>query len=337
MPTPLPSRLRSARAMLRFLVLVLTACSRPPVHPASEGTVPLAGGDALFFRAIGGGPDTVVFLHGGPALSSRYLEEGFGELGRQHTLIFYDQRGRGRSPAAAVADSLRIETDVADLEALRVRFGLSRLTLVAHQYGAAIALKYALREPDRVGRLVLVAPFPHRGNFVFELTRLPRDTAVLARHLRVREARMDTTDPTGYCRQYWGMAFAPIEITDPAVIRRLAPAICDAPPDRLVAREGIQRQIFRAFGTWDWVDSIPRLAPPTLVVVGGGSEPLVIGARAWAGRLPEGRLLVTGRTPLFPWLEAGESVVQGVAAFLGGEWPRAAVVVESPPDRVTSS
>ncbi len=315
---------------------LLGGCGNRHPQPVRAGWLARPGGDSLAYRVVGGGPDTVVFVHGGPAFGARYLEEAFSGLGDQHAVVFYDLRGRGRSPAAATPDSLRLDVDVTDLEALRESLGLSHLSLVGHHWGTGVVLKYALRYPGRVARAAVLAPFPHKGQYMFELIRQPHDTAALAAHLRAREARADTTDPRGYCRQFWGMALSPIEVTDPAVIRRLAPAMCDAAPGALLAREGIQRRLFATFGTWDWSDSIPRLTMPVLVVVGAGSPALLAGARAWAGRLPDGRLLVAGTTPLFPWVEDGPGVVAALREFVAGTWPPAAVPVAAPPDTTTN-
>ncbi len=301
-----------------------------------EGWLTRPGGDSLAYRVVGGGPDTVVFVHGGPAFGARYMADAFEELGDQHTLVFCDLRGRGRSPAVRTPDSLRLDVDVTDLEALREALGLAHLTLVGHHWGTAVVLKYALRYPGRVTRTALLAPFPHKGQYMFELIRQPHDTAALAVHLRAREARADTTDPRAYCLRFWGMALSPIEVTDPAVIDRLGPAICGAPPAALLAREGIQRQLFATFGTWDWSDSIPRLTMPVLVVTGAGSPALLAGARAWTGRLPDGRLLAAGVTPLFPWVEDAPGILAALREFLAGTWPPAAVPVAAPPDTATN-
>src|SRR3954449_9366380 len=56
-------------------------------------------GVQLFERRTGGGPPVVV-LHGGPGAHHDYLLPGFDALATGRELIYYDQRGGGRSPVA---------------------------------------------------------------------------------------------------------------------------------------------------------------------------------------------------------------------------------------------
>lgn len=322
MPTRSPAGRGSLRAILRFLTLVLTACApaAPPL-PVADGFLAVAGGDSLFYRVAGAGPDTVVVLHGGPMLDSRYLEALLRPLGDRHALLFYDQRGRGRSSEPQTPEALTLATDVADLEAVRRHFGLERLIVVAHHWGGAILLKHALASPGHLARALLLAPFPHSGALYSELIRRPSDAAALAAHLHAREAGADTSDPSGYCRRYWGMAFSPIEEANPAVLRALAPAVCAESPARLLAREGRQRRLAASLGTWDWSDSLALVGAPTLVLVGAGDPALIAGARAWADRLRDGRVLLAGDSALFPWVQAPDAVRAAVRAFLDGAWP----------------
>jgi proline iminopeptidase len=115
-------------------------------------------GVTLFERRIGAGPPTVV-LHGGPGAHHDYLLPGFDRLAPGRTLVYYDQRGGGRSPVPRNTP-VGWREQVADLEALRGVWGLSRLAIAGYSWGALLALLFALEHPDRVERLALVSPAP---------------------------------------------------------------------------------------------------------------------------------------------------------------------------------
>ncbi len=113
---------------------------------------------------IGTGPDVLVMIHGGPGMDMGYMVADFAPLAERHRLLFYDQRGGGRSDLLRDDPALfTMERHVADLEALRRHFGLERMTLVAHSFGPAIAASYAMAHPDRVARMVLIGPVPPRA------------------------------------------------------------------------------------------------------------------------------------------------------------------------------
>ena len=72
----------------------------------------------------------------------------FATLGARHVVIFYDQRGAGRSTLPADTTRLSATQQVADLDAVRRHFGLTRVTLVAHSYGPLLAATYAIVHPQ---------------------------------------------------------------------------------------------------------------------------------------------------------------------------------------------
>lgn len=74
---------------------------------AREGYVPGAGGVRLSYRVDGSGPDTVVVLHGGPGLNLEGLRPDLRPLARRHTLLYFDQRGSGRSAVPVKWGALR--------------------------------------------------------------------------------------------------------------------------------------------------------------------------------------------------------------------------------------
>jgi pimeloyl-ACP methyl ester carboxylesterase len=121
-------------------------------------TFPGLDGTRLAYHRSGEG-DPLVCLPGGPMQSSAYLGD-LGGLSAHRALVRLDLRGTGASAVPADPTSYRCDRLVDDVEALRAHLGLDRLDLLAHSAGAALAMWYAARHPDRVGRLVLVNPSP---------------------------------------------------------------------------------------------------------------------------------------------------------------------------------
>ncbi|WP_049579742.1 alpha/beta fold hydrolase [Streptomyces sp. SBT349] len=94
----------------------------------------------------------VVICHGGPGLWDT-LEDLAGLLGGAATHR-WDQRGCGRSDRVG---PWTVARSVADLDAVRRHFGLPRMVVLGHSWGAQLALLYALEHPERVSGLVYVS------------------------------------------------------------------------------------------------------------------------------------------------------------------------------------
>jgi proline iminopeptidase len=156
-----------------------------------EGFAPAAGAE-LYYRETGEGLPLVV-IHGGPDFDHTYLLPDFDALADRFRLIYYDQRGRGRSRGKVDLDQLGIETYVADLEALRRHLGLESIAVLGHSWGAIIAMHYALAHPDRTTHLVLMnsAPASHADLLLLREERLRRHA--------VHEKRLTALMP-GYAR-----------------------------------------------------------------------------------------------------------------------------------------
>src|SRR5919112_3859500 len=115
-------------------------------------------GVGIFERRVGSGPPAVV-LHGGTGAHHDYLLPGFDALARDRQLIYYDQRGGGRSPVSRETP-VGWREHVADLEELRRQWRLEQLTLVGYSWGGLLALLYSIEHPDRVSGVALISPAP---------------------------------------------------------------------------------------------------------------------------------------------------------------------------------
>lgn len=127
-----------------------------------EGRIPL-GMASIYFREIGRGQPIIV-LHGGPDFDHGYLLPDLDRLANTFRLIYYDQRGRGRSADQVRPEDVSLATDVADLDKVRQHFQLASSAVLGHSWGTVLALEYALRYPTRVSHLILMNPGPASAN-----------------------------------------------------------------------------------------------------------------------------------------------------------------------------
>jgi proline iminopeptidase len=131
-----------------------TAATGGPI----ETRVPV-GATSLYAREIGRGQPIIV-LHGGPDFDHGYLLPDLDRLQDAARLIYYDQRGRGKSAQNVRVDDVTLASDVEDLDKIRQHFRLDAPALLGHSWGAVLALEYALRHPTRVSHLILMNPAP---------------------------------------------------------------------------------------------------------------------------------------------------------------------------------
>lgn len=102
-----------------------------------------------------GARETMLFLHGNPAWSflwRRFLRAG---IAAGHRVVAPDLAGFGLSDKPRDAAYHTLDRHVANLEAIAETFELRDLTLVLHDWGGPIGLGFAVRQPQRVKRLVL--------------------------------------------------------------------------------------------------------------------------------------------------------------------------------------
>jgi pimeloyl-ACP methyl ester carboxylesterase len=96
------------------------------------------------------------------------------ELSRDHTFIRYDERGCGLSDWDV--PELSFEAWVRDLETVVNAVGVERFPLLGISQGAAIAIAYTVRHPERVSHLVLYGGYA-RGVLKRKLTHQQREEA----------------------------------------------------------------------------------------------------------------------------------------------------------------
>jgi proline iminopeptidase len=104
----------------------------------------------------------IIAVNGGPGLSHAYMMQNdlWARIGKNRFVVLYDQRGTGGSKrlqngASQSAISQTMDSQVADLDAVRQALGLTKFALLGDSYGGLVAMAYAAAHPEHVAKLML--------------------------------------------------------------------------------------------------------------------------------------------------------------------------------------
>jgi pimeloyl-ACP methyl ester carboxylesterase len=274
-------------------------------------------GVALHYRIVGAGPETVVIPVG------LYLEEALRPLaapGRR--IVFYDPRHRGRSGRGDLA-AVGLDRQVRDLEALRDSLGIDRMALVGWSGPGMEMAVYAIRHPDRVTRLVQVAPVPPAAAIMGEAGGDRRGERTNRDSLEALDRRYDAGEfagtPADYCRTRQRLTL-PASFADTSLMARV-PDVCQWENEWPIHLWPYFSSLLGSFGEYDWRPELAALPVPRLVIHGREDGIPLAGARAWVAGFPNARLIELSPAGHFPFLEQPDAFFAAVKRFLEGDWP----------------
>lgn len=315
---------RRVRALIVALVLgvLLTVAPFLIRAPSKERAVmpdDLADEDSRFIAVDGLRVHTKIAGHGDPALlllhgfvaSTFSWREVMARLAELGTVVAFDRPGFGLTSRPlrgewAGANPYTREAHADLTVALMDRMGIGRAVLVGHSAGGTVAALVALRQPERVAALVLVAPaIYHEGSAPAAarlLLRTPQMRRLLPSIVRLaarsagRIIRWIVDDPAfvtaeavkGYIRplgvEHWDTALWEVVVAS--------------------RRVGVARRV-------------GKITVPTLVITGDHDRVVPTpGSLRLARELPNARLVLMPQTGHLPQEERPEAFVAAVREFL---------------------
>jgi proline iminopeptidase len=322
------------RCLLAGLLLIFFL--RPPdlCHALAEGEGYLTAADGvrLFYRIVGSGPETLVVVHGGPGNSMASLLPDLEPLAQGRTVIYYDQRGNGRSDLLQEAGQLTIAKHVQDLEAVRRHFHLETMNLLGNSWGGLLVGFYAFAHPARVERMILHSPASPSSRLLSDATasiyqRLPEDRRQQFIALSTPERWVNARDPRKLCQEFYEI-LTPVYFSDPATMKVMKGDACAVPIEALRIQLLVSRLVWSSLGDWDLQPALREVQVPTLVIHGRHDMIPVESSRAWASALPDARLLLIDSGHM-AHIEQPALFFRAVETFLAGEWPEQALVVRA--------
>lgn len=91
-----------------LLALIAVACSH--AQKSNEGYIVTPDNVRIFYKVVGQGSETLVVVHGGPGNSLESIRADLEPLSKGRRVIYYDQRGNGRSDL--IADERNSATNI---------------------------------------------------------------------------------------------------------------------------------------------------------------------------------------------------------------------------------
>jgi proline-specific peptidase len=208
---------------------------------------------------------TLILLHGGPGFDHSPFKVFFSRFVDRCQVVYYDHRGMGRSDAGPV-ERWRLATWADDLGELVDALGIDRPIILGQSFGGFVALEYAARTSARLGGLVLSSTAARhvRGDCLQMFERLGGVQACDA-------AQTFFDDPAPETFERFQTTCMPLYNTtpqDPRVRER-----------QLLTPEVLFRFWRDEHAHFDLREQLPRIACPTLVVV-GEQDPITPVARS---------------------------------------------------------
>ena len=236
-------------------------------------------------------------------------------------LLFYDQRGGGRSRAESREreGDVSWQTHVRDLDHVIDELAIRPLTLVGYSWGGLLALLYAReaaagRVNVKPSRLVLIDPAPvakrFRNDFEREFARRQSGPQIQALRQELDESKLRERDLEAYRHRSFELSVAGY-FADPRKAR-------DLTPFRVTGR--VQQSVWESLGDYDLpADPVFRSIRVPTLIVHGRQDPIPLASSEECASALRARLVVLDQCGHVPYVEQPEGLFSAVEEFLASK------------------
>src|SRR5437762_10130431 len=266
--------------------------------------------------------ERLLILHGGPGAHHDYLLPQMLRLAspkgvETRELIFYDQRGGGRSRSDKEREGeVTWQTQVRDLESVITELDVRPLTLVGYSWGGLLALLFARQAAAglvrvKPSRLVLIDPAPvsrrFRDQFEREFARRQEGPQVQALREELAASGLRERDLEKYRQRSFELSVAGY-FADPRKAH-------DLTPFRVTGR--VQQSVWQSLGDYDLVadPELRAITTPTLIVH-GRQDPIPLESSEQCASALRATLVVLDQCGHVPYVEQPHALFAAMEEFL---------------------
>lgn len=292
-----------------------------PIPAPRESGFTTTTAEPLYWASYGPpDSDRLLVLHGGPGVHHDYLLPQMLHLAERHDVLFYDQRGGGRSRSGNSGE-ITASTHVTDLAAVIAEFSIDAPSIVGYSWGGMLALLYLLETRRNASlpkpeRLALIDPAPltreHQRAFEKEFAARQNGPRISAMRDDLEASGLKESDPAAYRERIFELAVAPY-FANPENARNLTPF-------RMTGR--VMQSVWPSLGPE--YNLIPDLAPagcPTLFVH-GRDDPIPAQSSIEGAKAMNAELVLLDDCGHVPYVEQPGRLFAALDEFLAARDPQ---------------
>ena len=290
--------------------------SNPVIPPPRESGFTNSTSHPLYWARWGkSSAPTLVMVHGGPGAHHDYMLPQMLALADQYDLVFYDQRGGGKSKTDG-RDNITWETHVDDLGFVVRELVAGPVTLIGYSWGALLSMLYASAASadstgtrPRVSRLVLMAPAAatreHRRRFEENFAHRQDSPWVHAQRAELASSGLRESDPDAYRKRGFELSVSGY-FANPEAARHLTPF-------RVTSR--VQQSVWDSLADFDVRPALRSLRIPA-VVLHGSADPIPEESSREIADALGARLVVLDGCGHVPYVECADTLFSAIRRFL---------------------
>ncbi len=138
---------------IAFLLMTIASTGLSAQQRATTGYAPI-NGLKMYYEVHGSG-EPVVLLHGAFMTITSNWDGWIDELSKTRKVIAVEMQGHGRT--ADIPRELSSDNLADDVAALLTYLEIARADLIGYSMGGGVAMRVAVRHPDRVRRVVIIS------------------------------------------------------------------------------------------------------------------------------------------------------------------------------------
>ena len=302
------------------LLLILAACSpygnlsdmefEDLDYPYEVEYVKLDDGRKIAYVDEGSGPETIIFIHGLGSYLPAWKKNIEG-LRDDFRVIALDLPGYGKSSKEIHSGSMEFYADV--VNEFAVKLGLENIVLGGHSMGGQISMVAALKYPNLISKLILIAPAGfeefNEGEKEWFREVMTVDAVALTSNQQIR---------TNVYSNFYNMPEdAEFMITDRIALKGAK----DFKNYSYAVTQSVKGMVDQTV-----IDFLPKIEQPVLIIFGENDQLIPNPylnpgftkdiAEAGASKLPNSRLVMLENTGHFAQFESPQKVNKAINEFL---------------------